>query len=327
MGQGRMVRSVAALAVLTLMVACGDDDDDTATTTTAAEADGGDDTGQDDGGDGAGQTLEITAVDYAFEGAPEEVAAGVVDLSFDNQGKVDHEVAFVEIGDTPIDQFLEDFPPVLEGGPFPEYVGHVAVPVDVPGGESQDKTFILSEGSYAMFCALTGDADAPAPAEGEEPVEGDPHYALGMVQAITVGPAGDVTELPEADGTITAKDYTFEPDVAAGDTAINFVNDGPDEIHFASLSVFPEGTDVATAEESFAALLASEEGSAPPEGTVEPEDISFSGIFSAGLGARMTVPGGFESGRTYVAVCFIQDRAGGPPHAIGHQMYKVFTVE
>lgn len=320
MMHGRAIRGLAALALLTTMVvACGDDDDATAPTEDDATAP------TDDGGEG--QAIEITAVDYAFEDAPEEIAAGVVALSFDNQGKIDHEATFVEIGDTPLDQFLEDFPPVLEGGPFPEYAEHVAAPLEVPGGESAEVTFTLAEGTYALFCTLTGDADAPPPAEGEEGEEGAPHFTLGMAQTITVGPAGEVTDLPEADGSITAKDYTFEPDIEAGDTTINFVNDGPAQVHFASVSVFPEGTDVATAEESFAALLASEEGAPPPEGAVEPEDFAFSGIFSAGLGSQFTVPGGFESGRTYLLACFISDRAGGPPHAIGNQMYKAFTVE
>jgi len=310
---GRAIRGLAALALLTTMVvACGDDDDATAPT--------------EDGG-GEGQAIEITAVDYAFEDAPDEIAAGVVELSVDNQGKVDHEAAFVEIGDTSLEQFLEDFPPVLEGGPFPEYAEHLAAPLEVPGGESAEVTFTLAEGTYALFCTLTGDADAPPPAEGEEGEEGAPHFTQGMAQTITVGPAGEVTDLPEADGSITAKDYTFEPDVEAGDTTINFVNDGPAQVHFAEVSVFPEGTDVATAEESFAALLASEEGAPPPEGAVLPEDFASSGIFSAGLGSQFTVPGGFESGRTYMLSCFIQDRAGGPPHAIGNQMYKAFTVE
>jgi hypothetical protein len=34
----------------------------------------------------------------------------------------------------------------------------------------------------------------------------------------------------------------------------------------------------------------------------------------------------FKAGRTYLAACFIQDKAGGPPHAIAHHMYKAFKV-
>ena len=318
----RMGRGLAALSVLAMLAAaCGSDDDDTTTATT--EADGG---GGDEGGDEGGDAVEITAVDYAFEGVPEELTAGTVELSFANEGKVDHELALVEVGDTSLEQFLKDFPPVLEGGPFPDYAEGVAVPIDRPAGESGDVTFILSEGTYAMFCTFTGDASAAAPAEGEEPAEGEPHYALGMAQLVTVA-AGEAGELPEADGTITAKDYSFEPDVEAGDTTINFLNEGPDQVHFAQVSVFPEGTDVAAAEAAWGALMGADEANPPPEGTPEPEDVSFSGIYSSGLGAQFMMPGGFESGRTYVLACFISDRAGGPPHAIGQKMYKIFTVE
>ena len=108
---------------------------------------------------------------------------------------------------------------------------------------------------------------------------------------------------------------------------INYTNDGPNEVHFASVAVFPEGTTAEDGEAAFAALLELPEDQAPPEGTPEPEDIAFSGIASAGLGIQFEVPGGFESGRTYVLVCFISDRAGGAPHAIANQMYEVFTVE
>lgn len=311
MTYGRAVRCLASVALLATMIAgCGDDDDDNG----GGSADGG-------------ESISVTAVDYAFEGAPEELSAGRVNLSFDNQGKVDHELALVEIGDTSLEQFLEDFPPVLEGGPFPEYAGHVAVPVDIPGGESAEVTFLVEEGTYALFCALDGDADADPPAEGEEPIPGEPHYALGMAQSLTVTAADDAASLPDADGTITATDYTFDPDVEAGDTTINFLNDGPDEVHFAGLSVFPEGVDVDAATAAFEALLSADEGAPPPEGTPEPEDAGFSGIYSSGLGGQFTVPGGFQSGRTYMVVCFIQDRAGGPPHAIGQKMFKAFTVE
>ena len=34
-----------------------------------------------------------------------------------------------------------------------------------------------------------------------------------------------------------------------------------------------------------------------------------------------------QAGNTYAVVCFIQDRAGGPPHAFGNGMYEVFQVE
>jgi plastocyanin len=318
---------VALLAVVSLVgVGCnGDDDDDAAdeATTTAAEE-----------AEGAPESVTIVADDFEFTETPDELTAGVIELTLDNQGEVAHEVALAEIGDTSIDQFVSDFPGITEGGPFPDYLDAVAAPIEVDAGASGDVTFTITEGDYALFCALTGavaeDGTTTSAAEGEEAEEpeGPPHLELGMVQAITVAAGEADPALPEADGTITAVDYDFEVDIEAGDAIVNFVNEGPEQVHFAGVSVFPEGTDAAAAEQAFAQLLAAEEDAPPPEGVPLPEDVGFSGIFSAGLGSSFELfTGEFEAGRTYLLACFIQDRAGGPPHAIGNNMYTAFTVE
>lgn len=332
---------VAAVAVFGLIVAgCGDDDDDGASDTTVVATTSASSGETTTGPTPDGGSISIVAEDFKFSEAPAEVPAGVVRLTFDNQGEVDHEVALAEIGDTPIEQFVDEFAPVItEGGAFPDYVDAVAVPIELEAGSSGEVTFTVSEGEYALFCTLTGavpeegasevTAAAPNADEegGEEEPEGPPHFEVGMIQPITVT-AGDAGQLPEADGTITAIDYTFEADIEAGDKVINFVNDGPEQVHFASVSVFPEGTDVAEAEEAFGTLLELDEDAPPPADAVFPEDVGFSGVFSTGLGAQFELfEGEFESGRTYILVCFIQDRSGGAPHAIANQMYKAFTVE
>jgi plastocyanin len=307
---------VGALLALPL-AACGDDsgDDDAATGTTKAD-------------EAVEPTsLDVTAVDYAFEDAPSSIPSGLVTVKLTNSGKVEHEVALVEIGDTPLEEFIPSFTPAIaEGGPFPAEAEHVAAPVEIGPGDTASATFTVAPGTYAMLCTLTGDASKPAGDDGE-PAEGDPHMTKGMAQVIEVTDSGAALDLPDADGTITAKDYSFDPQVKAGDTTINFINDGPDEIHFASISEFPEGIDEAAATTAFKAFLTADENTPPPADAPEPEDVGFSGVFSSGLGSQFTVPGGFESGRTYVLACFISDRAGGPPHAIAHDMYKVFTVE
>ena len=56
-----------------------------------------------------------------------------------------------------------------------------------------------------------------------------------------------------------------------------------------------------------------------------PDTVATLQIASPGLGN--TLPVTLLSGRTYVILCFVSDLAGGPPHAIGHQMFKVFTVD
>ena len=308
-------RFLAILAVLCLVaVGCGGGDTDTPT--------GGTDGSEPSTPSGEPQDISIVADDYRYTDAPAELEAGVVNLSFDNQGTAAHEVSLAGIGDTPIDQFAAEFGPVLQGGPFPTYIDQVAAPIQVPGGESADVTFTVSEGTYVMFCALTGVAKGE---QAEKPKK--PHYALGMIQPVTVA-GGDAAEpqLPEADGTITASDYTFEADLEAGDTDVNFVNDGPDEIHFATISLYPEGTDATAAEEAFKATLEADPNAPPPKDIPRPESVGFSGIFSPGLGSSFRLEGGFESGRTYLFACFISDRAGGPPHAIAYDMYRAVTI-
>ncbi|MGI9119590.1 MAG: hypothetical protein ACR2G7_05620 [Acidimicrobiales bacterium] len=333
MSRGKIFLAVLGSLAL-VATACGDDNstDTSASSTTAAPTA----TTQAGVEDGDVQAVKIVADDYKFTDVPTDLKAGVVKLSFENKGKVDHEVALVEIGDTPLDQFLKEFPPVLEGGPFPAYAENVAAPIEIGGGETTEVTFTIAEGTYALMCTLDGDAEvaastttdpnaAPGGPEDEKP-QGPPHFDRGMAQVLTVGPGQADAALPKTDGSITAKDYGFDVDVKAGDKTITYVNDGPNELHFASISVFPEGTDAAAAEDAFKQFLQAGEDSPPPEGLPMPEDVGFSGIFSAGLGDNFQMMQPFESGRTYLVTCFLQDRAGGPPHAIGNQMYKVFTV-
>ena len=299
------VRFLVVLGVVALVASgCGDD--------------GGTDAPTPAGDGGEAQEVSIVAADYEFTDAPVELDGGVINLSFENQGTVAHEVALAGIGETPVDQFVKEFGPVLEGGPFPDYLDQVAVPIEVEGGVSGEATFTVTEGSYVMFCALTGVA------KGDKPKA--PHYELGMIQELTVSGGDADPQLPEADGTVTATDYAFKADLEAGDSSVNFVNEGPDQVHFGSVSVYPKGTDAASAEEAFKALIEAE--GPPPEGVPQPEDVGFSGIFSDGLGSRFQLlEGEFESGRTYLFACFISDRAGGAPHAIANNMYEAVTIE
>lgn len=302
---GRVFVAVAALALLA--AGCGDDDDaaDEGTTTTAEPT---------------AELLEVNAVDFGFEDLPEELPGGAVEFKFINDGEVDHEIVFAEIGDTELDQFLTDFAPVLEGGPTPDYVVSYVGGNEAPAGESATFTYTLPEGTYAAFCTLTGTPDDPE-------AEDEPHYELGMKQLVEVIEPVGATDLPEGDGSITAEDYTFETDLEGGDGIINFTNTGPDQAHFAGVDVYPEGTTVEEAEAAFETLVSLEEGEAPPEDTLENEPVGFSGVATPGNDIQFTVPGGFESGRTYIFYCFISDRTGGPPHAIGNKMYKAVTIE
>jgi hypothetical protein len=294
MGRGRIV-CVTAAALALVAGGCGDDSDG-----------------------GGGTTLDVTAVDFAFQDLPEEIDGGVVTVNLTNDGEVDHEIVFVDIGDTPIDEFFVDFEPVItEGAPFPDYVGNLVGANEAAAGDSATFVYTLPGGTYAVFCALTGTPEDP------EAEDGPPHFVQGMQQTVTVTD-GD-GDLPDADGTITASDYTFDTDLSAGDTTINFSNNGPND-HFAGFDLYPEGTTAEQAEEAFGVLLSLEEGAEPPPDTIFGEEVGFSGIASEGESIQFEVPDGLEAG-TYLFYCFISDRAGGPPHAIGEQMYTAVVVE
>jgi hypothetical protein len=301
-------------ALLLVMAACGGDDDTDGTAAGAGTTTAG----------GEAPSLAVETVDFAFQDVPAEIPAGVVEVTLDNSGEVTHEFGLAEIGDATIDEFIADFPPVLEGEPFPDYVGAVVVPAEAEPGATLTSTFTVTEGNYVVFCARNGDP-AGTPAEGEEEAEGPLHLTLGMAQPLVVGPGAGAVALPEAQGTITAVDYGFDAAIEAEDSVINFVNDGPNEVHFAAISAFPPGTSAEDAQGAIVTLL-QEEGT-PPEGTPIPEEIGFSGIASAGLGIQFEVPGGFQPEGVYVIFCFMSDRAGGPPHAIANDMYWVFVVE
>jgi plastocyanin len=266
------------------------------------------------------QDVSIVAVDYAYAEAPTELEAGVIDLTFENEGTVYHEVALTGIGDTPLQRYVDDLGGGngLEGNPFPEYIDQVLVPpfVSIDAGLTAEATFTLTPGRYALFCAI------------EDVAEGDEagrHYLKGMIRELTVTGGDAEPELPEADGTIVATDYSFEVDVEAGDRSVNFLNEGPDQVHVTAIGRYPVGIDQAEAAKAFLAKL---EPGPPPEGLPRAEEFAFSGMVSAGLGNRLEFDANaFESGRTYVLACQIADREGGKPHVRAYHQYTVFTVE
>jgi uncharacterized cupredoxin-like copper-binding protein len=320
-----------ALVVFVLLAsgACSDDDSDdegagaSTDQTSDDSADGTDDSADDGGDEGADvATAEVTAIDFAFEDLP-ELQTGVTEITLQNDGEVAHEFGVVQLDDAmSIDDFAAAMPAVLEGGPFPDEVGTGIGSPEVEPGESATYQMTLTEpGRYAAFCLLTGD-----PELGEDE-EGAAHTTRGMVGEVTVTEGDGPTEIAGTDGTITAIDYDFEPEVSAGDSTITFTNDGPEQYHFVGVSVYPEGTSADDAEAAFQTLLELPEDAPPPEGTIFPEDVAASGVAGPGVSTTFEVPGGFEAGRTYLLVCFVSDRTGGPPHAIGNGMVHAFTVE
>jgi uncharacterized cupredoxin-like copper-binding protein len=267
-------------------------------------------------------SLTIVAKDFAFSGVPARITGGPTTVTFRNEGQAEHEMAFLRIGDTSLETFKKEFPPVLQGGPIPDWISAVSVPLELPPGKSEQRTFTLVPGRYLMMCAIQ-DQPGPQDDESENPTA-PPHYELGMTKWVDV--EGESASIDAPDGEIVAKDYGFDlPDLKAGLNKLVFRNAGPKEFHFGAVVKWPAGFTEQQANNAFMKGIMAEEGQPPPPGAVEPEDVAFSGIFSPGMSSTWDVT--FESGRTYTIACFIQDRTGGPPHAIKYKMFKAFTVK
>lgn len=272
-----------------------------------------------------GAPLTIVTKDFAFEGMPQYLrGGGPFTATVRNEGRVRHELAFIDIGGASLDDFRREFPKVIEGGPWPDFMRRGSVPFDVGPGDEQTLSFTLEPGNYMLFCALNGDPAKPRTPDGDE-AEGKPHYELGMVVP-DVNVAGGGGELQAKDGEIVAEDYSFDvPKLGAGRRQLVFRNEGPKEWHHLVAFEFPSGTTEEAAIAAFQAFGAAEgTGQPPPPGTPEPAEAGYAGIVSPGMSTTFELI--LNINRTYLFACFISDRSGGPPHAVAHQMVKTFIV-
>jgi hypothetical protein len=271
-----------------------------------------------------GPKVSITGNEYSFQ-VPTTITGGFVNLEFKNEGRLVHSAEFIKVDpDTPQAQFVKDLKVASgeEGGPIASYLkpyigGNTE---SVKAGATGTGRQSLPAGIYYLVCSLT-DADS---VEGEEEEGERPalpqHFEQGMISKVTVtGPA--TVALPRTDATVAAKEYTFDVSgIKVGKNEVLFRNDGPKEIHMAAVLEFGRGV---TEEQATKALQAFASEGPPPAGTPEPEDAGFSGLFEVGGGSVFNLDA--KRDRVYAFACFIQDRAGGPPH-IAKGMSTVLKV-
>jgi hypothetical protein len=272
--------AAASALVLGLAVAgCGDDDDD-------------------DGGSAEPATLEIRATASGERKAlevPETVPAGLVTITLRNEDELPREAQLIRVtgGQSP-EEVIEAV--TSEGGPIPDFIQDGGGVAPVEPGQTGSVTQVLQPGDYVAL-----DLFEP---EGEE--ESQSNAELGSTASFTVeGDAGDA-ELPEAETTITAEDYSFEATgLKPGRNTVRFENAG-EQLHHAILFPINEGVEFSEVEEAFS----SEEG---PEGPPPVDFESQVGTAVIDGGNAQNVELELKEGR-YAALCFIQDREGGPPH-------------
>jgi hypothetical protein len=256
--------------------------------------------GDDDDDDGGSQP-QVFEVQTTEEGketrvtAPPSVTPGAVEVRVSNEGKESHSIHIVQLGDghtaAEVTEAGEGWGE--GGGELPDWIRFMGGIGDVPPGGSAVSVVDLPEGDYAAF-DIEGNEGSPY---AEFTVEGDEGAAL-----------------PEVDATIEAVEYGFTAGgLRAGSQQVRIENAGEEPHHVVAAPMKPGAT-----EDDF--LKAIRADKTPPID----ESKAFSTAIISG-GESEVVDLRFESGE-WGLVCFIPDRAGGPPHAF-KGMAQVITVE
>lgn len=189
---------LAGLALTMALTGCADDEtpDTAAATATAGDAATAGDPAT--GGESAGgETVEITAVDYGFDGVPDTASAGT-ELTLTNASEDEfHEMVVFRVDDDQdmsMDEIIQMAAEETDGPP-PEWLTFSGVALAMPGedGFTPEGPVVLDEpGRYLLLCFIPTGADPAAFEEamesGEEPQvgEGPPHVAEGMAAELTV---------------------------------------------------------------------------------------------------------------------------------------------
>jgi hypothetical protein len=212
--QRRFIGLALAGTLALTLTACGDDDDDdvdtgattvettaetTADTTAETTAETTADTGTTETTEAAaGEVIEVTGIDYGYEGIPEEpIAVGTL-IEFHNATEAGELHEFVALP-IPADetrsigellQLPEAELDALFGTAEPAMV-LLAGPGDDPLVTAVGDGTFTEPGRYAIICAIPVGADPATILESEgppaeDPNAGPPHFTEGMAAEITV---------------------------------------------------------------------------------------------------------------------------------------------
>ena len=278
--KARMLAPVA-LTLATLLTACGGDDNN----------------------DRAASGPAKLAIDVAEQGkgtftlrAPASVPAGLVEISLRvPAGAVTHDAQLIRIeGDHTTKDVLAAIS--RSGAPIPEWMT-AAGGVGQTNGDAVGRTVQrLQPGRYAIL-----DMDEP---------EGDnvKNYAQsGTTATLEVTGERSTAQAPRSVGTITAREYGFEVNgLEAGRTRVAFRNAGKEPHHVLAFP-YNEG---ATLKQVRTFFTQEGESAGPPP-------VDFAGATRTTIlegGEEQVAELDLRRGK-YALICFISDRAGGPPHA------------
>lgn len=284
---------IATIAATSLAVVggCGDDDDD-----------GGSAAGTTEPADAQPAPLAIStsgtgkAATYTV---PASVRSGVAEIAFTNRlkGPVDAQLLRFDAGHTAAETVKLV---TADADKTPSWLHGAGGVSTVAPGQTGTVTQVLAPGNYVI---VSPDPDATPVKPAEFTVTGS-------------APA-DAT-LPEVPGSIVAKEYGFDiTGLKAGTNEVSFKNTGR-EMHHAILA--PVIGNPTQAEITKFLQSEGEGGGKPP---FDFKKITGTAVLDRDQQQNTELT--LTKGR-WIALCFISDRAGGPPH-VAKGMLKQFDVE
>ena len=266
--------------------------------------------GDDDSGGSEATNVPITISDagggkFSLT-APKTVEAGVAEITLTTPpGKTAHDAQFVRVeGDhsrAEVLRFLGQ-----EGAPTPPWLFAAGGPGSTAGGKSSTVTQNLEPGKY--FIVDTGEPEGDdVPSFGEQ----------GAVSELEVTGEASDGELPKTDATITAKDFSFTTSgLEPGLNEVTFDNTGK-EIHHVVIAPFAKGATFAQVKKAFTSQ-------GQPTGPPPVDFTKITNLAALEGGTKQVAELDLAPGK-YAFVCFISDRAGGPPH-VAKGMINEVTV-
>jgi uncharacterized cupredoxin-like copper-binding protein len=280
----RALALVAAVGlVATLGTACGDDDKDAPVYTITARESG-----------------EKMSFDI-----PDGIDGGVVtfDLVSPKSNKAPHDFQLLKLDGHDYDEALKSV--TDDESPVPAWIEDAGGAMTVAPGKTSTVTLDLEPNSTYMFFCTESDEES-----------GTSHAGMGMAGTFETGDDSGA-DLPDADATITAREYTFDMSgLKAGENLVKFENTGK-MLHHALLLPIKEGSTFADAKK---ALMSEDESAEPP---VEFEKGTFTAVFGPGDSGVMTM--NLKAG-DYAVICFMPDKGTvGPPH-IAKGMIKELKI-
>jgi hypothetical protein len=284
--------ALGALALGLSFAACGGDDDEPSSEPAAQKP----------------TTISLTTteqgdkVSLKLSGSPK---AGPATINFKNEGKSPHEAQLIRVeGNHSEKEMLKALEEASSGKPIPEWFRAGGGAGTTRPGTSTSVDVELVPGTYYALDTETPEGDG----------EGTPAFARGGITSFKV--AGTASgDLPSAPATVSAKEYSFDASgLKAGKNQIAFENTGAEPHHIIAVPMTP-GATIGEVRK----FLNTEKGKPP----IKFEQTQSTSVIDGGTTENVELE--LKSGK-YALLCFISDRAGGPPHA-AKGMISEATVE